>query len=95
MEANLQFEFTPSPDFLSELRKIIRSEVTAEISGLSKKIDETLNQAYITRHETAKMLGISLPTLDSRVKDGSLTAYRIGNRTLFRLKEINEKLPEK
>lgn len=95
MDTNLQLKFTPSPEFLQELRQMIRSEVTSEISALSQKIDESLNQAYITRHEAAKRLGISLPTLDSRVKDGTIKGYRVGNRTRFRLAEINLKLPEK
>lgn len=42
----------------------------------------------VTRKEVARMLHISLPTLDKHTNAGLLHAYRIGHRVLYRRSEI-------
>jgi excisionase family DNA binding protein len=50
---------------------------------------------YITRKETAKLLHISLPTLNEWTKDGTLTSYRIGTRVLYKPDEVAETVTQR
>jgi excisionase family DNA binding protein len=43
----------------------------------------------LTRAETAKALRISLGTLDSRVRDGSIIAVRDGSKVFFMHDEVD------
>ncbi|MDA9214201.1 excisionase family DNA-binding protein [Bacteroidia bacterium] len=39
---------------------------------------------FISRREAAQLIGISIPTLDRKIKDGSIKAYTIpGGRRVF------------
>lgn len=51
------------------------------------KIDEPKPE-YITRKETAKILGISLVTLTDYVKNGLVPSYKIGSRVRFKRDEV-------
>ena len=43
-----------------------------------------LQRTLISRREAAQLTGISIPTLDRRIKDGSIKAYTIpGGRRVF------------
>jgi excisionase family DNA binding protein len=48
---------------------------------------EVLNlssQNFISRREAAQTLGISIPTIDRRIKDGTIKAYTLpGSRLVF------------
>ncbi|WP_262884008.1 helix-turn-helix domain-containing protein [Muricauda hadalis] len=48
----------------------------------------------MTRKETAKLLCISLPTLNDWTKTGIVKAHRIGNRVLYKEQEVLEALNE-
>ena len=42
------------------------------------------NQTLLSRREAAQLIGISIPTLDRRIKDGSIKALTIpGGRRVF------------
>ncbi|SFE98711.1 helix-turn-helix domain-containing protein [Sunxiuqinia elliptica] len=63
--------------------------------------DEVLNNSvqrksrtYLSRIETAKILKVSLPTLNEWTKQGIISAYRIGNRILYKPDEIEESLKQ-
>lgn len=43
---------------------------------------------YITRKETARILGISLPTLNEWSKKGIIPSYRISSRVRYKKDEI-------
>jgi excisionase family DNA binding protein len=49
-------------------------------------------EKYITRKETAQILGVSLVTIHSWTKTGLITGYRIGTRIRFKESEILESL---
>ncbi len=59
---------------------------------LSNNNDEGVKNEYLTRQETAEILKISLPTLHSYVKEGIVSAYRIGGRVRFKKSDIDEAL---
>ena len=54
------------------------------------KVESTAQEEtnLITRKQAAKMLGISLPTLDGLVKSGDIVAFRIASRVLFKKGDI-------
>lgn len=45
---------------------------------------------FITRKETAKRLGLSLPTLNEYSKTGVIPSYRIGSRVRYKSNEIED-----
>jgi len=47
---------------------------------------------YYSRKEVAKMLGLSLPTLDSYTSQGLIKSGRIGNRILYSEEDIQNAL---
>lgn len=55
--------------------------------------DENKNQSkLISRKEVATLLKISLPTLNEWSKLGRLQSYKIGNRVLYKLPEVEQAL---
>lgn len=78
-----------------------------DITALANKIDNLTNaltgknsesteipqeEKLLTRIETAKMLGVTLPTVIDWGKKGILKGYRIGNRVRYKESEIMETL---
>ena len=58
------------------------------------KQDQTTKESteYITRQETAKILRISLPTLNEYTKKGILLGYRLGSRVRYKKNEVEDSL---
>ena len=72
-----------------ELQGIIESsvrKVLLENNTMPEKPKSELE--YITRKETAQILGISLPTLNEWSKKGILPSYRIASRVRYKKDEI-------
>lgn len=79
-----------------------------DITALAEKIDnlttalngskgenapaEPKPEKLLTRMETARLLGVTLPTVYDWTKKGVLTAYRIGNRIRYKHAEIMDTL---
>ena len=71
-----------------------------DITALEEKLDTLINilseqiapenKKLITRRETAKILGVTLPTVIDWEKKGIITGYRIGNRIRYKEAEILE-----
>jgi hypothetical protein len=70
------------------LKEIIKVAVREELAAIPQKKEDK----FLTRGEVRKIYHISLPTIDKRIRDGSLKGYRIGDRVLMKESEIN--LPE-
>lgn len=51
-------------------------------------------QAYLSRTEAARILRISLPTLNEWTKQGKVKAYRIGSRVLYKPDDIDNSLTQ-
>lgn len=69
--------------------KVVSKLNTAKTT--EKRTDEA---EYATRKEVAGAFKISLPTLNRLTKDGTLTAYRLGGRVLYKKAETNKALTE-
>jgi excisionase family DNA binding protein len=81
------------PDFFDHLTNSIRQVVREEIAAIhngSNGNDAT--SEYLTRGETAKLLSITLPTIDSWIKSGRLTGYRLGRKVRLKANEVDAAL---
>lgn len=87
------------------LSPITRDELKLDISDIVKKEVETLlakiqelkasnATKYLTRKETAKRLGISLPTLNDWTKTGKVVGYRIGSLIRYKEDELETSLAQ-
>lgn len=72
---------------LAELISVITETVKSEFSKQTQTIAQ-IEIEYITRKEAAKLLGISLPTLNSYSKQGIVPAYRIGSGVRYKKEEV-------
>ena len=60
--------------------------------ALKEVMSEQKSYKYLSRVEVAKMLKISLPTLNDWTKLGWLSSYKISNRVLYRSDEVEASL---
>ena len=83
---------------LEQLGQMIGDKIKEvfDLKEQTKKQTSSAKEAkYITRKETAKLLHISLPTLNEWTKDGTLTSYRIGTRVLYKPEEVMETVSQR
>ena len=73
-----------------ELTETILKGVKNQLDELKKAYQPKEPEEYLTRMETARLLKISLVTVHQWVNDGVLKPYKMGNRTYFSRKEVNE-----
>jgi len=66
---------------LDEFREVISEVVQEQIQHLGE-------EQLMTRKEAAETLSISLPSLWKYTKEGSLTAYAIGERVYYKRSEL-------
>lgn len=86
MTQKISTEFT-----LDEFRTVIQDAVKTEIEKLNLNKPETPTE-YITRKDTAGILGISLPTLNDWSKRGVIPSYRIASRVRYKRAEVMNSL---
>jgi excisionase family DNA binding protein len=73
---------------ISQLREAVAVAGAARVSDLKKPSALTLR----TRSETAKIMRISLGTLNTLTKDGGIKASRVGNRVFYKDEDIEAAL---
>lgn len=64
----------------------LRSEIKALKATPPPTVDGV---EYLTRHQTAALLDVSLVTIHDWTNKGILTSYRLGNRTYYKRSEID------
>ena len=76
---------------LSDIEAVVRKVLDDRLNDLipQRKEDTPL---YLTRDEAAKMLRITLPTLNDWTKLGRIPVQRIGRRVLYALSDIKNAL---
>ncbi|GGE42151.1 helix-turn-helix domain-containing protein [Psychroflexus planctonicus] len=79
------------PESLTNDIKALRSELAELKTNLQPKASST---KYLTRHEVAKMLNITIGTLHNYTTRGILTAYQIGGRVLYKANDIENAIVE-
>lgn len=69
--------------------------ISAKPSAGNLKLQEKLEEVYLTRLQAANYLQISLPTLHQYTKDGVIISYRMGNKIRYKLTEISLAMKER
>lgn len=77
-----QIVLTPVPltDLVSEIVRAVRADMDATAAPPPEQL--------LTRHETAKQLHVTLPTLRDYTRRGYVQGYRMGNRVLYKRNEV-------
>ena len=75
--------FMSPRDVEALVQRVIRQEMQKFYEGIQPKADPLVKRA-----DAAKMLGVSLPTLDNYAKHGLLHAKHVGGRVYFLESEI-------
>jgi len=84
-----------SPIPLDQLEQSIARVIDDKLQSYFKELGSiNTEKKYATREEVAKLLHITLPTLNQLTKSGQLTALRIGGRVLYDLKSIEDSLTQ-
>lgn len=74
-----------------QLSEMIRESLRDELQQL-RPVQPKTDAKYLTRHETAHRLRISLVTLTDWVNRGKICAHKIGGRVLFRDSDVEAAL---
>jgi hypothetical protein len=77
-----------------EFTKSILELVKNKIEQFNEYQETKKQEEYLTREATAKLLHIGLTCLNDWSKKGILNPLKLGNRTYFKLSDIEEKLNE-
>lgn len=77
---------------LEELQTVISETVKSEFERQKQLSTSQPETEYLTRKETAKILGISLPTLNDWSKRQLLPSYRIASRIRYKKEEVLKSL---
>jgi excisionase family DNA binding protein len=79
---------------MNELLEKIESIIEKKLEIQKKKLASEIvpNNRYLTRREVCELLRISPPTLHDWIKLGIIKSYKIGNRVLYKERQIDESL---
>jgi excisionase family DNA binding protein len=70
-----------------EIRNLLK-EVWVEELSKRKNSSHSLSNKILDRKGAAKLLGISLPTLDQYTREGTIPSKRIGKKILYEQDEV-------
>lgn len=71
----------------TDLRAVLSETIKKELESI-RPVEQSNESELITRKETAKILDISLPTLNAYTRDGKIQSYRIGSRIRYKRNEV-------
>ncbi|PRY08868.1 excisionase family DNA binding protein [Pontibacter ummariensis] len=77
------------------LVEVIAEHLSSASSVLSAAHSSQDQPTYLTRAEAAKLLQISLPTLNDYTKRGVISSYRIGANVRYKFSDIESALQER
>lgn len=77
-----------SPISIGELKSVISETVTNEVNRILSLNNKSDQPEYFTRKETAKLLGVSLVTLNEWQRTGLVPAYRINTRVRYKKEDV-------
>lgn len=89
MQNSILIHNVSTDELCEQIRKAVREELLAQ-----KTSAENTTEKFLTRQETATLLRITLPTLNSYSKKGILVGIRIGFRVLYREDQVKKALRE-
>lgn len=85
MERIISTTFEPS-----EFRELLTATVAEVLAPVIQQLQKPAEpeKGYLSRHETAKRLNVSLGTLHTRTVSGEIPSHRIGRRILYKPDEV-------
>jgi excisionase family DNA binding protein len=82
-----------------QLKELLVEVIAEHLSSVSKILGTgNLSQdqsKYLTRTEAAKLLQISLPTLNDYTKRGIISSYKIGSNVRYKPSDLEQALQER
>lgn len=87
-EKIIQFQIVDS----EEIKQALVQSIQAELQMLKSSLGTSERDRFLTRKEAAEMLDISYTCLNDWCKKGILIPLKMGNRTYFKLSDIESKL---
>lgn len=82
-----------------QLKELLIEVIAEHLSSVSKVLgacnSSQDNSTYLTRVEAAKLLQISLPTLNDYTKRGIISSYKIGSNVRYKPSDIESALQER
>jgi excisionase family DNA binding protein len=78
---------------LSEITALFGLVVEEKLKGINLQHPQPKTE-YLTRQETAQLLGVTLPTLHEWTKNGTIQGTRIGTRVRYRLADVEASLKD-
>lgn len=88
---NIVLSPIPIETLKAELTETLIKELQKQFSLIQP---QTANAEYLTRKEAAKLLGVSLPTLNEWTKEGRIKGYRIASRVRYKRNELEASLSQ-
>ncbi len=79
---------------VDDFRKLIGEVIDEKLKQLTQREKPQNKTNYLDRKEVAKLLKVSLPTLNEWSKLGIIQSYRIGKRILYKQDEINSSVQQ-
>lgn len=76
----------------TELQELIKNAISSGIAAVSDRLKTEPEPEYLTRHETARKLKVTLPTLHKYTLTGVVKGYRISGRVLYKSNEVESSL---
>ena len=76
------------PELLEEVDKIVQLAVQNAIKLMSANMKKHQEPIYLSRQEVCDKLGISYPTLHRHVNSGLFSCMKVGRRSYFDEKQI-------
>ena len=92
MKERITIDVVPLDDVIKLIRETVREEMKIALS--SPKTNSESKAELYTREQTAKILKVTLVTLDNWTKLGIIKAQRIGTRIRYTRKAIGEALKD-
>lgn len=89
--SNQLFSSLPLEQLTTELTEAVFNRVAPLIQSVNKPKPET---ELLTRKEAAKLLGVSLVTIQDWTKTGKITGYRIASRIRYKRHELETSLSQ-
>jgi excisionase family DNA binding protein len=77
---------------IEELKQEIADAVLDQLRPYINPPAQTSNEEFLTRKQTADILGVSCPTLLQWTRTGKITGHRIGSRVRYKRSEIDSSL---
>ena len=76
----------------TELQTFISNTVQSAVQLATAHLQLKIEEEFLTRKQTASILGVSLVTLSEWTKEGKIKGYRIASRVRYKRSEIEKSL---